>query len=586
MANLSFTSNGATPFALPTNGGNTQTSSPGTNSSPTFFDPGRGAGIPSVSANPTPYSAALNQAKAPAPATPVKSTTVTHPDGTSIATTYHPPEVSASMTPANTDSKGYSTMAGPYDPVTGLLKPGQSGVQTQQSTGTQHPGDSGYIAPSMPVNHQTQTAQAEYNSAGQYTGTAGTTSTSTPSASTPTTFPGIIGSLANDSQNGSAAGQNYTQQTADYAAGNLPIGQSAKNIADNYGKQIAQVGQAGSQFEAGQLTTGTSPIAQGNAAVTAQSTAQQQTALAQGEQAALQGTGQQLTAQGQAANASSAAAGAANTAQANEQSGLASAGQLAAPTPTAQGQTTFNPLTGQFSGGSYQQNVQDVANAIKNGNIGYSAGADSLSSLSPTAKADLLASLGSGFDTVASDANATAKGSNIQTGGTATTGANATGLSQSIQAETQLNAAATSAQALATQVSSALQNAGLNLTNSSDANTAINNLQSRLGNAAYTQLNIAVNDARSQYAAILQSSGSATPTEAGNMANENISANMSPKQILAAIDQLNNGVKARQDAAHQQTTQFQNQLSSSGKGSGSSNSSSSALNSTSAWPGF
>jgi hypothetical protein len=151
--------------------------------------------------------------------------------------------------------------------------------------------------------------------------------------------------------------------------------------------------------------------------------------------------------------------------------------------------------------------------------------------------------------------------------GTAATGANATGLAQSIQQETELNTAASNATQLATQVQTALKNSGLNMTNSTDANTAINNLQSRLGNTGYTQLNIAVNDARNAYQSILTATG-ATPTDAGTAANQNINANMSPNQILAAIDQLSQGVYARQKSAQQQTQQYQSQLSGSGGSTG------------------
>lgn len=469
MANLSFTSQGATPgMGTPFN----------TKTQP-------------ISYGTSPVAKALNTAQStptPMPSTPVKKTTINNPDGSSHVTEYHAPiEPATSKTPKT--------------------------------------------SPSVP-------------------------------APVPT-FPGLIGSLANTSQQGSPTAQGYTAKTAEYGAGNLPIGQKAADIAAEYGQKIAEVGGKGAQFQGGLLTTGTSPVAQGNAAIAAQTTAAQQNALATGEEAALQGTAQELTGQSQAANATNEAAGQATAAQGQVQSGLTSAGTLAQPNPTAQGQTTYNPLTNSFSGGSYPQNLATIVNSIKNGSIGYSDGVNSLAGLSPTAKADVLAALGPGFDTVGSDAQAKTRGTNIQTGGTAVTGANAQGLTDSIQQETQLNTAANNAQSLATQVSDALKNSGLNMTNSTDANTAINNLQSRLGNSAYTQLNIAVNDARNAYQAILTATG-ATPTDAGAAANQNINANMSPKQILAAIDQLSQGVNARQQSQHQQTTQYQNQLNGSG----------------------
>jgi hypothetical protein len=230
---------------------------------------------------------------------------------------------------------------------------------------------------------------------------------------------------------------------------------------------------------------------------------------------------------------------------------------------------------GKFTGGSYGTNLQTVVDAIKNGSIGYTDGVNSLSGLSPTAKADVLAQLGSGFDTIASDANASAKGSNITTGGTATTSANASGLQQAIKDETDLTAQANAASSLAEQVNTAVHAAGLDLTQSNDANATLNNLKSRLGSPEYAALNIAVNDARSAYAGILQSQGM-TPTDAGAAASQNLGTNMPIKQMLASIDQLNQGVGAKLSAAHTRTARYQSQLSGSGSSGGSSSSGSSS----------
>lgn len=152
-----------------------------------------------------------------------------------------------------------------------------------------------------------------------------------------------------------------------------------------------------------------------------------------------------------------------------------------------------------------------------------------------------------------------AAASNAQNQGSTVTSANASGLSSSIQAEQSLNTAAASAKGLATQVASALSNSGLNLGNSTDANAVINNLKSRLGSTAYTQLVTAVNDARTAYAAILTGTGS-TPSDAGTQAQQNINVNMTPNQILAAINQLNQGVYIKQQAQHDQTTNYQKAL--------------------------
>lgn len=158
----------------------------------------------------------------------------------------------------------------------------------------------------------------------------------TPQAPTGPTYPGIVGSLVSTAQ------------------GNIPVGQNAANIAAQYGQQIAQVGQEAGQGEAGQLSTGTSPVAMGNAGIIAQNAAAQQAALASGEQAALQGTGQQLTAQNQA------------------QQGLGAAGQLAQPQLGQFGQGYYNPLNpsaGASGGGQYGSGPVAGANVQSIGSL-------------------------------------------------------------------------------------------------------------------------------------------------------------------------------------------------------------------------
>lgn len=98
-------------------------------------------------------------------------------------------------------------------------------------------------------------------------------------------------------------------------------------------KEIADVGQKAAKAEAGYATTGTTPVAEGNAAVIARTQAAQQAALGQEQQAALTG------------------AGLGQSQQTLEQNALATAAGLAKPTPAAYGQTVFNPVTGEYSGG-------------------------------------------------------------------------------------------------------------------------------------------------------------------------------------------------------------------------------------------
>ncbi len=163
-----------------------------------------------------------------------------------------------------------------------------------------------------PVN----TATGVNPNAGQFGTGAASGSNSTQPVTIKGLFPDILSSLAGLKSNYDA------------------LGTKAADTAASYGQQIADVGGQGARFAAGQKTTGTTPVAEGNAAVTAQTTAAQQQALAQGGNLALSGIQQQI-----AANQASASA-------------LTSAGGLAQPSTASYGQTVFDPVTGQYSGGS------------------------------------------------------------------------------------------------------------------------------------------------------------------------------------------------------------------------------------------
>lgn len=114
---------------------------------------------------------------------------------------------------------------------------------------------------------------------------------------------------------------------------NAALTAQAQAIGTNYGQQIANVGNIGAGMQAGDLSTGTSPVGEGNAAIASEQESNRISALGTAENAALAPINQELTAQSQA------------------QAGLLGAGQLASPnntnvTPPA-GAVTTNALTGQ-----------------------------------------------------------------------------------------------------------------------------------------------------------------------------------------------------------------------------------------------
>ena len=353
-----------------------------------------------------------------------------------------------------------------------------------------------------------------------------------------TSFPGMIENLAKASNTGSATAPGYIQNTADYGAQNAATGQQAIDIAKQFGQQYADVGSQSAKFQAGQLTTGTTPVAEGNAAVTARTQAAQQTALAQGEQAALQGIGYQQSGLLNAANASNAAAGQAQTGQGLVQSGLTSAGTLAQPNATAQGQTTYNPLTNSFSGGSYSGNLQTVVDAIKSENMGYTDGVNSLASLSPTAKADVLKALGAGFDTVASDAKAGVRASNIGTGGTAGVQANQSVFNKAYGDYKTLENAVQNVDQFGTLLTQNM--GGINPTDVRYANQTIAQIKSQLSSGQQAAFNSTLAALTSKVSGLLSVGGNEIPTDISAAANKIIDGSLPIGSLSTVLSRIQN----------------------------------------------
>lgn len=480
----------------------------------------------------TPQASALNNAQVgpnrsvippqpatPAASTPVKSTTITHPDGTSIATTYHPP---AETTP-------------------GLIN--QSTGKTNQQV----------LDESTTVANTAKNVLAASEQAPQ------------PTTPAPTTFGGVVSGLANTSTNGS---QNATQATTGLLSSpqqNEVYSDRAQQIGDAAQKALQSIGQSAAQFEGGQLTSGGSTsVEQGNAAVTANLAAQQGQNISLAEQAALAGNAQELTAQQQAQSGLQAAGSNANTQQANEQSGLTSAGNLAQPSATAQGQTTYDPLTNSFSGGSYGTNLQTVVQAIKSGNMGYTDGVNSLSGLSPTAKADVLAALGKGFDTVASDANASTRAGII-----GTQGGQIAGYQSALQ----------QGQNLQSQLTDLISTFGLNPNDVNAVNIGLQKIAQNTSSPQYKILSNYVNDIANTYSQVLTPAGGSQTDTTRSLAASMLDATAKGSSLITTMKALDEAAKAK--IAGVSTTGASQSNSSSG---GSTNASS--LNSSAAWPGF
>lgn len=338
-----------------------------------------------------------------------------------------------------------------------------------------------------------------------------------PSVSNPAnaTYSGLIGSAANAAQ------------------GNQGIGSNAAAIAAQYGSNIANISQQGNAAQAGYLTTGTSPVAEGNAAVIANTQANQVAGQAAAESAALQGTGQQLTAQNQAAT------------------GLIGAAGLKAPIQVPYNNQVIDPSTGLPMSGAAsgalpadaQAAVNTYAQQVQNGQMTRDQAQTLLSAYGAAGTNALTAALGPNFNTNASNASATTtqQGQQLQTAASAT------------------NQALVTLQQLYNNLSVTTGIPGINgITNS---------VASLLGSSALTAYKQTLADARAQLQGVLTASGAATPTGAESAALTYLPDNMTPDQMKTAIANV-------QQLVQQKVSSFTN---SGQQGSGSSASSGGSL---------
>jgi hypothetical protein len=398
-------------------------------------------------------------------------------------------------------------------------------------------------------------------------------------ASNPTQGNPYIGQLAGAATGGNQAAQGYTQDTANYGAGNIGIGKQAQSIANTYGQKIAQTGTQGAGYEAGQLTGGTpSPIAEGNAAVTAQTTAAQQTALAQGEQGALQGIGYQLTGQNQAATAANEAAGQAYTGQGYQQEGLQEAGSLAQPQLGAIGQVPYLPGSGQQGAvlGSQAPGGLAGAAALQGGyngalaeaaaqgtgtaqgiqaqaaapGVGAAAGTQALAAAQGTGQA-------TGIEAQAAAPGQTAA-SNYQTTGTAQAGSASSGYDSANKTYQTMNGASNFFDTQAATLQSVLASSGLNQ-GSPYLTSKINSLSSQLGSSKVAALTAAVSETQTAYNALLSSSGQ-TPTASEEQSLSVLNPNSTPAQISAAIGQLQTAAYNKLSAQYGVVSNYYSQL--------------------------
>lgn len=365
------------------------------------------------------------------------------------------------------------------------------------------------------------------------------TPTPAPQTGNPYTAP-----LASTSTTGSAPAQQYTSQTANYGAGNISLGQSSQNIAQDYSQQIKDAIAPYIGLAKTQATTGLLPVAQGNELATLNAAGVLGQNLASAGNLALSGNQQALTAQNQAATASNEAAGQALGQQQTTQSGLYSAASLAQPSATSFGQTVFNPTTGQFTnnGGLPPDVMAQYAQMAANGQ--YSAIPSAITS-NPVLSAQLneqAKAINPNYNPIASTAQGTAQSQNITNLGTATT----QGQAQVLSSIPQLTSAEAGAQSLQNNINALLQsNPQLNKSNAALANAAQQWLQGKqLGDPAYQTLFNYLQEYSNTLAPILGVGGDPTNMKT-QIATSLINAQASGQSIMQVIQNLQDAAKSK-----------------------------------------
>ena len=372
-------------------------------------------------------------------------------------------------------------------------------------------------------------------------------------------FPSVVASLANRGTTPNQPAIDYTAQTAGYGAQSAAIGQQAIDIAKQFGQKYADIGQESAKFQAGQLTTGTTPVAEGNAAVTARTQAAQQTALAQGQQAALQGIGYQQAGLNQAATAANQAAGQTYTGQGLQQAALETAAGYAQPAQNFP--YVFDPLTrtynapgvggGTNAGGGLTYNpttdAQTFAQQVINHQIPYADALNALSYAGPAATALLQQAI-------------------VQGGGNLTQLQAQTGVQTAQEQQVQAyRSAQQQGKNLQAQFNDLLTTFNLNPNDLNAANIALQKIATNVSDPHYQQLSNYVNEIANMYSQILTPVGGTQTDTTRSIAASMLDATAKGTSLISTMQQLDNAAEAK--IAGVQTVTPSSTTSSSGGGS-------------------
>lgn len=392
------------------------------------------------------------------------------------------------------------------------------------------------------------------------TATTGTTASMTPPATPPaTTYSGLVGGLASNTASNAASpagqlaatgatnpgtsGQAYTDyQTA------------VQNLADLKSKIAAQEGAQASQPIPLQFQQGRQQAEQNQYAAQLDAAQQAVVQAQQGLGYQIQGTQVQQTGLNEAGGL--------------QNSALSSAASSAQPSPASFGQTTFNPLTGNYegSGGLPPDVLQQYAQMAANGQ--YSAIPSSITG-NPVLSAQLnqaAQAINPAYNPISSSAQGAASASNIQTAGTTATNIAAQGAGTAVQAYNTLNAANTTFDQQASQVLSVLSQGKLD-GSIPDVNAALNKIGGKLGSTQVQALSSSLAELNTAYTQLL-SSGNQTPTAADQQALATLNPNSSAAMIATSIQQLKAAAQIKLNSAKTLASGYGNALGGGGESSG------------------
>lgn len=306
------------------------------------------------------------------------------------------------------------------------------------------------------------------------------------------------------------------------AGGNTAIGQNAAQLAQNYGAQIADVGRQGANMQAGDLTTGTNVVGEGNAAVAANSASQRMNALAAAESAALQGTGQQLTAQNQMQTGVLGALGQATQLQSSPY------GTPQVNVATGQTYSGGQPI-GSGSGGAIQPNdpaysaLQQYAQMAASGQISAIPSAWTSNPVINAQINQMAQQINPSYSPITSAAQGAATSSNVQTAGTAGVTANQQVFNKAYGDYTSLQNTVQNVDQFGQLLTSGMiapDGTQINPSNAKYANMSIANIRSQLSSGQQAQFDSTLAALQSKVSGLLSVGGSEIPTKLSSDASK------------------------------------------------------------------